>query len=110
MNKILLVGRLARDPELKVIESNQKTVAKIVVAVNRDYIDNNGESKADYIPVSVWGKRAEVICKYLQKGSFISVSGRLNTGNYEDKNGNKKYFYEVVAEDFQFVDQRKKEA
>ncbi|MBU5592563.1 single-stranded DNA-binding protein [Clostridium sp. MSJ-4] len=109
MNKILLVGRLVKDPELKVFEQDERMVARFVVAVNRNYKNSEGENKADFIPVSVWGRRAEIISKYLQKGSFISVSGRLKTGSYEDKEGNKRYTYEVVAEDFHFVENRKKE-
>lgn len=109
MNKILLVGRLVKDPELKVLENSEKMVAKFVIAVNRGYKSAEGDRKADFIPVSVWGKRAEIVCKYMEKGSFISVSGRLRTGSYEDKEGNKKYVYEVVAEDFHFLDHRKKE-
>ncbi len=109
MNKILLVGRLVKDPELRILEESQKMVTRFVIAVNRDYVSANGERKADFIPVSVWGKRAETICQYMHKGSIISISGRLKTGSYEDKDGNKKYIYEVVAEDFHFIDYKKKE-
>lgn len=109
MNKILLVGRLVKDPELKVLEESQKSMTRIVIAVDRGYKNGDGERKADFIPVSIWGKKAEIICKYLRKGSFISVSGRLRTGTYEDRDGNKKYLSEVVAEDFHFVEYKKKE-
>ncbi|MBB6631539.1 single-stranded DNA-binding protein [Clostridium algidicarnis] len=109
MNKILLVGRLVKDPEIKVLQEGERMVAKFTVAVNRNYKNSDGENKADFVPVSVWGKRAEIIMKYLQKGSFVSISGRLNTGSYEDKEGNRRYTYEVVAEDFHFVENRKKD-
>ena len=67
----------------------------------------DGTRKADLIPVTIWGRKAEVICKYMTKGSYISLSGRLRTGSYEDKDGNKKYIAEVVAEDFKFVGNRR---
>lgn len=107
MNKIILLGRLIRDPELKSVESGEKVYTKFIIAVERNFKSVDGTRKADLIPVIVWGKKAEVICKYLRKGSSISLSGRLRTGSYEDKEGNKKYIAEVIAEDFKFIGSRK---
>ena len=91
MNKIVLLGRLIRDPELRELENGDKSFTKFIIAVDRNFKSADGTRKADLIPVTVWGKKAEVICKYMKKGSYISLSGRLRTGSYEDRDGNKKY-------------------
>ncbi|MEW8955815.1 single-stranded DNA-binding protein [Clostridium sp.] len=110
MNKILLVGRLVNNPELKVI-SDEKVMARFILAVERNYREANGERKADFIPVTVWGKRAHVVKEYISKGNLLTISGRLRTSTYEDDEGNRKYKYEVVAEDFKLSDFKpKKEA
>lgn len=106
MNKIVLVGKLIKDPELKTIEDTEKVFTRFIVAVERNFKAADGTRKADLIPITMWGRKAEVICKYMKRGSYISVSGRLKTGSYEDKFGNKKYIAEVVAEDFKFVANR----
>lgn len=110
MNRIVLLGRLVRDPETKIIEEKGKVVTKLVLAVDRDYKNANGEREADFIPVVLWGKRAEVVSKYVTKGSMVSVSGRLQTRTYEDKEGKRRYISEVVADEIQFVDVKKAEA
>lgn len=107
MNKIVLVGKLIKDPELKTIEDGEKVFTRFIVAVERNFKAADGTRKSDLIPVTMWGRKAEVICKYMKKGSYISLSGRLRTGSYEDKLGNKKYIAEVVAEDFKFVGNRR---
>ena len=107
MNKIVLLGKLIKDPELKTIENGEKSFTRFIIAVDRNFKSADGTRKADLIPVSIWGRKAEVICKYMTKGSYISLSGRLRTGSYEDKEGNKKYIAEVVAEDFKFVGNRR---
>lgn len=109
MNKIVLVGRLIKDPELRITEGNDKMFTKFIIAVERSFKSADGTRKADLIPVTMWGRKAEVVCKYLIKGSEISISGRLRTGSYADKDGNKKYIAEVVAEDFKFVGNRRSE-
>ena len=107
MNKIVLLGRLIKDPELRTVETSDKVFTKFIIAVDRSFRSIDGTRKADLIPITVWGKKAEVICKYMKKGSYIRLSGRLRTGSYEDKLGNKKYIAEVVAEDFKFVGGRR---
>lgn len=109
MNKIVLLGKLIRDPELRTIEEGNKVFTRFIIAVDRNFKAQDGTRKADLIPVTFWGRKAEVVCQYLQKGSYISLSGRLRTGSYEDKEGNKKYIAEVVAEDFKFVGSRRTE-
>ena len=106
MNKIVLLGKLIKDPELKMIEEGEKVFTRFIIAVDRSFKSADGTRKADLIPVTMWGRKAEVVCKYMRRGSIISLSGRLKTGSYEDKVGNKKYIAEVVAEDFKFVSNR----
>ena len=89
MNKIVLLGKLIKDPELKTIENGEKSFTRFIIAVDRNFKSADGTRKADLIPVTIWGRKAEVICKYMTKGSYISLSGRLRTGSYEDKEGNK---------------------
>ena len=109
MNKIVLLGKLIKDPELRKLEENDKVFTRFIVAVDRSFKSQDGTRKSDLIPVTFWGRKAEVVCQYMKKGSYISLSGRLRTGSYEDKDGNKKYIAEVVAEDFKFVGDRKTE-
>ncbi|MGL5150178.1 MAG: single-stranded DNA-binding protein [Clostridium sp.] len=109
MNKIVLLGRLIKDPEMRFVENSDKYYTKFLIAVERNFKSADGTRKSDIIPVTMWGKKAEVICKYMKKGSCISLSGRLRTGNYEDKDGNKKYIAEVVGDDFKFIGERKSE-
>lgn len=107
MNKIVLLGKLIRDPELRTVDDGEKVLTKFIVAVERNFKSSDGTRKSDLIPVTIWGKKAEVVCKYMKKGSYISLSGRLRTGSYEDKDGTKKYIAEVIAEDFKFVGSRR---
>lgn len=109
MNKIVLLGNLVRDPELKKFdgEGSEKCCAKFTVAVGRLYKSADGTIKTDFIPVIIWGKRAEVIAKYMKKGDCISLSGSLRTRSYDDKDGNKKYIAEVIADEFKFVGGKK---
>lgn len=109
MNKVVLVGRLTRDPDTKTIDENGKVVTRFTLAVNRRFKNAGGEREADFIPIVLWGRRAEIVSEYMTKGRMISISGRLQTRSYEDKDGNRKYVTEVVADDFQFVDSRKSE-
>lgn len=109
MNKIVLLGRLIKDPELRHTENGDKTYAKFIIAVERTFKALDGTRQCDLIPITIWGKKAEIICKYMQKGSCITLSGRLRTGSYEDKDGNKKYIAEVIAEDFKFIGNKKEQ-
>lgn len=109
MNKILLIGRMTREPEVKHIEEIDKFKCNFTIAVNRKVKNSEGIFEADFIPVVVWGKLAENVGKYMTKGSLISVIGRLQIRSYIDKDNNKKYAAEVVGEEVQFLE-RKKEA
>ena len=109
MNKIILLGTLVKDPELRHTENNDKVYTKFTIAVQRNFKLPNGIREADFIQIVAWGKKAEALVKYMKKGSLITLSGRLRTGSYEDKDGNKKYIAEVVAEDFKFLENKKAE-
>lgn len=108
MNKIVLLGRLVREPELRSVEGSEKVYTKFTIAVSRNFKSSNGERKADFIPVIMWDKKAEIACKYLKKGDMISVSGRLITRNYEDKEGKRRYIIEVSVEDFRNISNSRK--
>lgn len=102
MNKIVLLGRLTKDPELIQIEGIDRSCTRFTIAVERNFKSADGTRKSDFIPITIWGKKAEVVVKYMKKGDYISLSGRLRTGSYEDKEGNRKYIAEVIAEEFKF--------
>ena len=106
MNKVILIGRLTKDPELR-YTSNNIAVATFTIAVNREYANQNGEREADFINIQVWKKQAENCNKYLTKGSKVAIDGRIQTRNYEDQNGNRRYLTEVIADSIQFLDTRK---
>jgi single-strand DNA-binding protein len=103
MNKILLIGRLTRDPIRATIEENGKVYTKFTLAVDRQFGNVKKENNVDFIPVIMWGKRAEIVSEHMTKGKMISVVGRLQMGSYLDKDGIKKYTADVVADEFQFV-------
>lgn len=105
MNKVLLTGRLTKDPELRYTQQGTE-VASCTVAINSNY----GEKKqVDYINITAWGNLGKFLNKYYTKGQAIAVVGRLKNNNYEDKNGNKKYTTEVVAESIEFVGNKKQD-
>lgn len=111
MNKIVLLGRLTKDPEFKVIEESGLSICKMTLAVRRTYRKDSEEKEGvDFIPVVFFGKRAEVISQYVKKGNFLSVSGRLQLRSYEDKDGIKRHISEVIGDEFQFVSTKSPEA
>jgi len=105
MNRVMLIGRLTAKPELKYTGSNLP-FARFSVAVNRTFNNAQGQREADFINVVVWRKQAENVCNYLDKGSLVSIEGRIQTGSYDDKDGNKRYTMEVVADSVQFLESR----
>ena len=96
MNRVDLVGRLTRDPELRHTSSG-RAVCQLNLAINRTFTNQNGEREADFINVVVWDKQAENVCKYVTKGRLVSVEGRLQSRSYDDKDGKKVHVTEVVA-------------
>lgn len=99
MNKVVLIGRLTKDPELRYTPGNGVAVSSLTVAVD-NYNSKTGEKGADFIPVVVWGKSAENVAQYCVKGSQIAVSGRIANRSYDAKDGTKRYITEVVADMF----------
>lgn len=102
MNFTMLVGRLTKDSELRFTE-NEKKVGNFTLAINRDYKNTNGEYETDFINCVVFGEQAETLNKYTQKGDLIGVQGRLQTRNYEDREGKKHYITEVLVNKVQFL-------
>jgi single-strand DNA-binding protein len=103
MNKVTLIGRLTRDPELRYTTS-EKAVVSFTLAVDRF---KKGE--ADFMDCIAWDKRAEVISQYFRKGNKIAVCGRIQVRGYEDKEGNKRRAFEVVVDEFEFMESKKTE-
>ena len=102
MNKVVLIGRLTRDPELRYTGSNTP-VATFTLAVNRPFSNQQGERDADFINVVVWRKQAENVKNYLTQGSQAAVEGRIQTRSYDDQNGQKRYVTEVIADNVEFL-------
>ena len=101
LNVVALMGRLVADPELKTTQSGN-SVCTFRVAVDRSYVPQGEERQADFITITAWRKTAEFVSKYFQKGSMISVQGRLETRQYQDKNGNNRTATEVLAAEVGF--------
>lgn len=107
MNKVILMGRLTRDPEVRYSQSAQPlAIARYSLAVNKRY-KREGEPDADFINCVAFGKTGEFAEKYFQKGQMVAVSGRLSVNNWEDKDGNKRSTLEVVVEDQYFAESKK---
>ncbi|WP_347943945.1 single-stranded DNA-binding protein [Enterococcus cecorum] len=105
INSVSLTGRLIREVDLRYSKTG-KPVAQFTLAVNRKYPAQNGERQADFIRCIIWGKSAEALEKYTQKGSLIGVEGRIQTRNYTNSQGKRVYLTEVVAQDFVFLESK----
>lgn len=101
MNNIVLIGRLTKDPELRYIPESQNAVATFTIAVDRPF---SKEKQADFIRITVFGKSAENCERFLTKGRLVGVQGRLQTGNYKNKEGATVYTTDVVAERVEFLE------
>ena len=102
MNKVVLIGRITKDPELRFLPGSGTATCTLTLAVDK-YNNKTGQKEADFVPVVVWGKQAESTANYMTKGSQMAISGRIQTRNYEAKDGNKRYVTEVVATEVQFL-------
>ncbi|WP_066398837.1 single-stranded DNA-binding protein [Cytobacillus eiseniae] len=105
MNRVVLVGRLTKDPELR-YTPNGVAVASFTLAVNRTFTNQQGEREADFINCVIWRKPAENVANYLKKGSLAGVDGRIQTRSYEGQDGKRVYVTEVQAESVQFLEPR----
>ncbi len=103
LNKVILIGRLTRDPELR-YTANGVAVATFSLAVDRPYTNQQGERETDFIRIVTWRKLAETCANHLGKGRLVAVEGRLQIRNYEDQSGQKRLAAEVVAENVRFLD------
>ena len=106
MNKIILLGRLTRDPEVR-YTSTGKVVCQFTLAVDRPFANQEGQREADFIPVVIWGKQGETCGNYLTKGQRALIEGRLQIRSYDGKDGNKRWVTEVIADRFEFIESKK---
>lgn len=109
MNKVILMGRLVRDPEVRYTNGNNTLVATFQLAVNRRFAKQGEERQADFFQIVAWDKTGEFCSKYFKKGQQVGVIGRLQTRNYDDKDGKKVYVTEVVAEEVYFAGDKKED-
>lgn len=106
MNRVVLIGRLTKDPELRYTPGNGTAVASFTLAVNRRF-KSPGQPEADFVPIVVWGKQAENAANYISKGRQVGIAGRIQTRSYEAKDGTRRYVTEVVADEVQFLGTKK---
>ncbi|MGV1021549.1 single-stranded DNA-binding protein [Clostridium perfringens] len=104
MNKVVLVGRLTKEPELRFTANKGTAVTRFTLAVNRDYKKEDGTQEADFINCIAYSKRAEIIAQYLTKGKRFTVSGSIRTGSYDAQDGTRRYTTYVVVDGFDFID------
>ena len=107
MNKVILMGILTRDPEVRYTQTNNTLVASFSLAVNRRFVRQGEERQADFINIVAWGKQGEFCSKYFKKGQQVGVIGRIQTRNWEDDKGQKHYVTEVIAEEAYFADSKR---
>ncbi|MBR1484008.1 MAG: single-stranded DNA-binding protein [Ruminococcus sp.] len=106
LNRVILMGRLVADPELKTTGSGL-SVTSFRIAVDRNYVKSGEERKADFIDIVCWRQTAEFVCRYFGKGSMIAVEGQLQTRTYQAKDGTNRYVVEVVADNVSFTGERR---
>lgn len=102
INKVVLIGRCSKDPELRFTPGAGAAVCSLTLAVDK-YNNKTGQKEADFVPVVIWGKQAESTANHMAKGSQMAISGRIQTRSYEAKDGTKRYVTEVVATEVQFL-------
>ena len=107
MNKVILMGRLTRDPETRYTQTNNTLVASFSIAVNRRFVRQGEERQADFINIVAWSKTGEFCSKYFKKGQQVGVIGRIQTRTWDDDQGQKHYVTEVIAEETYFADSKR---
>ena len=105
INNVVLVGRLTKDPDLRITPGGN-SVATFTLAVNRNFTNQSGNRDADFINCVIWRKSAETLANYARKGTLLGVTGRIQTRNYENQQGQRVYVTEIVAENFQLLESR----
>lgn len=109
MNRVMLIGRFTAKPELRYTASNVP-YTRFSIAVNRQFSNQEGQRETDFINIVAWRKQAETICNYFDKGNQIAIEGRIQTGSYDDKDGNKKYTTDVSLDQFHFIESKAQRA
>lgn len=109
MNKIILMGRLTKDPEVRYTQTSNAMVTSFTLAVNRRFVTQGQERQADFLPIVAWNKTAEFVAKYFKKGQQVAVIGRVETRIYDDAQGQRRYVTEVIAEEVYFADSKREE-
>ena len=107
MNKVILLGRLTRDPETRYTQTSNMQVTSFTLAVNRRFVKQGEERQADFINCVAWNKTAEFVSKYFKKGQQVGIIGRIQTRNYDDEQGIKHYVTEIIAEEVYFAGDKK---
>ena len=110
MNKVILMGRLTKEPELRYVTTNNTPVCTFTLAVDKKFQKQGEERQADFIPIVTWRNQAEFCSKYFVKGMRVAVVGSLQTRTYDDNEGVKRYITEVVADEAHFADGKKGQA
>ena len=108
LNKVILIGRLTRDPDVKSLPSGVSCTT-FTIAVDRSFTNQQGEKEADFLPICTWRGLADNCGKYLAKGRMVAVSGKIQTRNYDTPEGQKRYITEVIADEVQFLERSKQE-
>ena len=107
MNKVILMGRLTKDTEVRYTQTNNTLVASFTLAVNRRFAKQGEERQADFINVVAWSKIGEFCSKYFKKGQQVAIIGRIQTRSWDDEQGQKHYITEIIAEEAYFADSKK---
>lgn len=107
MNKVILMGRLTKDPEVRYTQTNNTLVASFTLVVNRRFVKQNEERQADFINVVAWSKIGEFCSKYFEKGQQVGIIGRIQNRSWDDDQGQKHYITEIIAEEAYFADSKK---
>ena len=107
MKKVVLMGRLTKDPETRYTQTNNTLVASFTLAINRRFSRPGEERQADFIPVVAWSKTGEFCSKYFKKGQQVGIIGRIQTRSWDDEQGQKHYATEVIAEEAYFADSKR---
>lgn len=108
LNQVACVGRTTKDLELRYVGDNQQAVARFTLAVNRNFKNNQGINEADFLTCTIWGKAAENMQKYCGKGSLVSITGRLQSSSYTNKQNERVYTTEIIVSDVRFLSSKKK--
>ena len=108
MNKVVLMGRLCNDPELRYAGEKNSPVTNFTIAVNRNYKNSEGKYDADFIECEFWGRKSEIFCKYMTKGELVGIEGSLRLNRFTTKDGEDRSIIKVKVDEFTFIPQYKR--